>query len=50
MFCRDCRKNVFREFKDLKELECMRRESHCTSWFCVADTSFQYEDSRLLCR
>ncbi|PWA92457.1 hypothetical protein CTI12_AA006740 [Artemisia annua] len=42
-FCRDCRKNVIREFKELKELKRMRREACCTSWFCVADTSFQYE-------
>ncbi|CAH1441777.1 unnamed protein product [Lactuca virosa] len=42
-FCRDCRKNVIREFKELKELKRMRREARCTSWFCVADTSFQYE-------
>ncbi|KAJ9558928.1 hypothetical protein OSB04_013542 [Centaurea solstitialis] len=42
-FCRDCRKNVIREFKELKEHKRMRREARCTSWFCVADTSFQYE-------
>ncbi|KAI3511956.1 hypothetical protein L1887_19117 [Cichorium endivia] len=42
-FCRDCRKNVIREFKELKELKRMRREARCTTWFCVADTSFQYE-------
>lgn len=42
-FCRDCRKNVIREFKELKELKRMRREPRCTSWFCVADTAFQYE-------
>ncbi|XP_071690450.1 uncharacterized protein [Rutidosis leptorrhynchoides] len=42
-FCRDCRKNVIREFKELKELKRMRRETRCTRWFCVADTSFQYE-------
>ncbi|KAK9058683.1 hypothetical protein SSX86_023525 [Deinandra increscens subsp. villosa] len=44
-FCKDCRKNVIREFKELKELKRMRREVHCTSWFCGADTSFQYEVS-----
>ncbi|OIT31259.1 PREDICTED: uncharacterized protein LOC109208924 [Nicotiana attenuata] len=44
-FCRDCRKNVIREFKELKELKRMRREPRCTSWFCVADTAFQYEVS-----
>uniref|UniRef100_A0A1D1YM07 Stress response protein nst1 n=1 Tax=Anthurium amnicola TaxID=1678845 RepID=A0A1D1YM07_9ARAE len=42
---RDCRRNVIREFKELKELKRMRREPCCTSWFCVADTSFQYEVS-----
>ncbi|KAL2535149.1 hypothetical protein Adt_08500 [Abeliophyllum distichum] len=44
-FCRDCRRNVIREFKELKELKRMRREPRCTSWFCVADTTFQYEVS-----
>ncbi|XP_028777582.1 uncharacterized protein LOC114734200 isoform X2 [Neltuma alba] len=44
-FCRDCRRNVIREFKELKELKRMRREPRCTSWFCVADTAFQYEVS-----
>ncbi|KAG4991195.1 hypothetical protein JHK87_024652 [Glycine soja] len=44
-FCRDCRRNVIREFKELKELKRMRREPCCTSWFCVADTAFQYEVS-----
>nr|XP_043609258.1 uncharacterized protein LOC122581157 [Erigeron canadensis] len=42
-FCRDCRKNVIREFKELKELKRMKKETRCTSWFCAADTSFQYE-------
>ncbi|CAN1278074.1 hypothetical protein LINPERPRIM_LOCUS16528 [Linum perenne] len=42
---RDCRRNVIREFKELKELKRMRRETRCTSWFCGADTSFQYEVS-----
>ncbi|KAL6522368.1 hypothetical protein OROMI_031640 [Orobanche minor] len=45
-FCRDCRRNVIREFKELKELKRMRKETHCTTWFCVADTAFQYEVSR----
>ncbi|KAJ8646917.1 hypothetical protein MRB53_008665 [Persea americana] len=45
-FCRDCRRNVIREFKELKELKRMRREPRCTNWFCVADTSFQYEVSK----
>ncbi|XP_059668534.1 uncharacterized protein LOC132313667 [Cornus florida] len=44
-FCRDCRRNVIREFKELKELKRMRKETRCTSWFCVADTAFQYEVS-----
>ncbi|KAA8518317.1 hypothetical protein F0562_015800 [Nyssa sinensis] len=44
-FCRDCRRNVIREFKELKELKRTRREPRCTSWFCVADTAFQYEVS-----
>ncbi|KAG2683285.1 hypothetical protein I3760_10G024900 [Carya illinoinensis] len=44
-FCRDCRRNVIREFKELKELKRLRREPRCTSWFCVADTAFQYEVS-----
>ncbi|KAA8516961.1 hypothetical protein F0562_017221 [Nyssa sinensis] len=44
-FCRDCRRNVIREFKELKELKRMRRQPRCTSWFCVADTAFQYEVS-----
>lgn len=42
-FCRDCRRNVIREFKELKELKRMRRELRCTTWFCLADTAFQYE-------
>ncbi|KAL3841182.1 hypothetical protein ACJIZ3_025773 [Penstemon smallii] len=45
-FCRDCRRNVIREFKELKELKRMRKDPRCTSWFCVADTAFQYEVSR----
>ncbi|GFQ04352.1 hypothetical protein PHJA_002579100 [Phtheirospermum japonicum] len=45
-FCRDCRRNVLRELKELKELKRMRKETRCTSWFCVADTAFQYEVSR----
>ncbi|KAL5134949.1 hypothetical protein HKD37_03G007980 [Glycine soja] len=44
-FCRDCRRNVIREFKELKELRRMCREPRCTSWFCVADSAFQYEVS-----
>ncbi|KAL3632386.1 hypothetical protein CASFOL_025370 [Castilleja foliolosa] len=44
-FCRDCRRNVIREFKELKDLKRMRKETRCTSWFCVADTAFQYEVS-----
>ncbi|GJN08549.1 hypothetical protein PR202_ga26483 [Eleusine coracana subsp. coracana] len=47
-FCRDCRRNVIREFKELKELKRMRWEPRCTSWFCVADTDFQcdvFEDA-----
>ncbi|WJX78721.1 hypothetical protein P8452_61910 [Trifolium repens] len=42
-FCRDCRRNVIREFKELKELKRIRREPRCSSWFCVADSAFQYE-------
>ncbi|KAL4578264.1 hypothetical protein LXL04_014384 [Taraxacum kok-saghyz] len=45
-FCRDCRKNVIREFKELKELKRMKREPRCTTWFCVADTSFQCQVTR----
>ncbi|XP_068659137.1 uncharacterized protein [Aristolochia californica] len=44
-FCRDCRRNVIREFKELKELKRMHQEPRCTNWFCVADTAFQYEVS-----
>ncbi|XP_019440807.1 PREDICTED: uncharacterized protein LOC109345952 isoform X1 [Lupinus angustifolius] len=44
-FCRDCRRNVIREFKELKELKRICREPRCTSWFCAADTAFQYEVS-----
>ncbi|KAG5083500.1 hypothetical protein AAZX31_19G135900 [Glycine max] len=44
-FCRDCRRNVIREYKELKELKRIRREPRCTSWFCVADSAFQYEVS-----
>ncbi|PRQ44434.1 hypothetical protein RchiOBHm_Chr3g0479241 [Rosa chinensis] len=44
-FCRDCRRNVIREFKELKELKRLRKEPRCTNWFCVADTTFQYEVS-----
>ncbi|XP_056844714.1 uncharacterized protein LOC108811502 isoform X2 [Raphanus sativus] len=42
-FCRDCRKNVIREFKALKELKRMQIKPQCTEWFCVADTAFQYQ-------
>ncbi|KAG5395677.1 hypothetical protein IGI04_017491 [Brassica rapa subsp. trilocularis] len=42
-FCRDCRKNVIREFKALKELKRIQRKPQCTEWFCVADTAFQYQ-------
>ncbi|KAI4378498.1 hypothetical protein MLD38_015969 [Melastoma candidum] len=42
-FCKDCRKNVISEFKELKELKQMRKEPRCTSCFCVADTAFHYE-------
>ncbi|XP_048609273.1 uncharacterized protein LOC106450639 isoform X1 [Brassica napus] len=42
-FCRDCRKNVIREFKALKELKRIQRKTQCTEWFCVADTAFQYQ-------
>ncbi|KAH6827424.1 hypothetical protein C2S53_016036 [Perilla frutescens var. hirtella] len=44
-FCRDCRRNVIREFKELKDLKRMRKDPLCTSWFCVADSAFQYEVS-----
>ncbi|XP_052176517.1 uncharacterized protein LOC127790840 isoform X2 [Diospyros lotus] len=44
-FCRDCRRNVIRGFKELKELKRLRKDPQCTSWFCVADTAFQYEVS-----
>ncbi|CAD5171187.1 unnamed protein product [Musa acuminata subsp. malaccensis] len=44
-FCRDCRRNVIREFKELKEFKRMRKEPRCTRWFCVADLAFQYEVS-----
>ncbi|KAL5229746.1 hypothetical protein ABZP36_028522 [Zizania latifolia] len=50
-FCRDCRRNVICEFKELKELKRLRREPRCTSWFCVADTAFQcevFEDAVLI--
>ncbi|KAL1554563.1 hypothetical protein AAHA92_15108 [Salvia divinorum] len=45
-FCRDCRRNVIREYKELKELKRMRKDPRCTSWFCVADSIFQYEVSQ----
>ncbi|PHU29607.1 hypothetical protein BC332_01700 [Capsicum chinense] len=41
-FCRDCRTNVIRIFKELKELKRMRREPHYSSWFCVADAVFYF--------
>ncbi|XP_047940820.1 uncharacterized protein LOC125188119 [Salvia hispanica] len=44
-FCRDCRRNVMREFKELKELKHMRKDPRSTSWFCGADSIFQYEVS-----
>ncbi|XP_024399022.1 uncharacterized protein [Physcomitrium patens] len=44
-FCRDCRRNVLREFKEMKELKRSRREPQCTRWFCAADTVFRYEVS-----
>ncbi|XP_072971501.1 uncharacterized protein [Typha angustifolia] len=44
-FCRDCRKNVIREFKELKDFRRMRREPRCTSSFCVSDATFEYEVS-----
>ena len=42
-FCRDCRRNVLREFKEMKELKRSRKEPQCTRWFCAADTVFRYE-------
>ncbi|KAG0574071.1 hypothetical protein KC19_VG231800 [Ceratodon purpureus] len=44
-FCRDCRRNVLREFKEMKELKRSRKEPQCTRWFCAADTVFRYEVS-----
>lgn len=44
-FCRDCRRNVLREFKEMKELKRTRKEPRCTRWFCTADTAFRYEVS-----
>ncbi|URE07425.1 hypothetical protein MUK42_20178, partial [Musa troglodytarum] len=44
-FCRDCRRNVIREFKELKEFKRMRKEPRCSRWFCVADLAFHYEVS-----
>ncbi|WOK93206.1 hypothetical protein Cni_G01900 [Canna indica] len=44
-FCRDCRRNVIREFKELKELKRVHKEPRCTRSFCVADSAFQYEVS-----
>jgi len=44
-FCRDCRRNVLREFKEMKELKRSRKEPQCTPWFCAADTVFRYEVS-----
>ncbi|PHU12382.1 hypothetical protein BC332_19312 [Capsicum chinense] len=44
-FCRDCRRNIIHNFKELKELKRMRREPHYSSVFCVADATFQYEVS-----
>ncbi|KAM7262442.1 hypothetical protein ACFE04_000125 [Oxalis oulophora] len=44
-FCRDCRRNVIREFKELKELKRCRKEPRCTSWFCVANTDIHFEVS-----
>ncbi|WOK93191.1 hypothetical protein Cni_G01885 [Canna indica] len=35
-FCRDCRRNVILEFKELKELKRVRKEPRCTRLFCVA--------------
>ncbi|KAK6124604.1 hypothetical protein DH2020_041653 [Rehmannia glutinosa] len=40
-FCRDCRRNVIREFKELKELKRMRKETRCTSSFCVSRDTVQ---------
>jgi len=42
-FCRDCRRNVLREFKEMKELKRSRKEPQCTRWFCAADTVLRYE-------
>lgn len=42
-FCRDCRRNVLREFKEMKELKRSRKEPQCTQWFCAADSVFRYE-------
>ncbi|KAJ7546306.1 hypothetical protein O6H91_08G034700 [Diphasiastrum complanatum] len=44
-FCRDCRRNVLREFKEMKELKRIRKEPKCTRWFCAPDTVFRYEVS-----
>lgn len=40
---------MIREFKELKELKRMRKNPRCTSWFCVADSVFQYEVHNLDC-
>ncbi|XP_024377831.1 uncharacterized protein [Physcomitrium patens] len=45
-FCRDCRRNVLREFKEMKELKRSRKEPQCTQWFCAADSVFRYEVSK----
>ncbi|CAO2822118.1 unnamed protein product, partial [Amaranthus hypochondriacus] len=44
-FCRNCRKHVIFEFRELKELKRMQREPRCTSSFCVVDNIFDYEIS-----
>jgi hypothetical protein len=42
-FCRDCRKNVIREFKEIKEpKKRVPRERRCNCWFCV-ENGFQCE-------
>ncbi|KAJ7543153.1 hypothetical protein O6H91_09G027200 [Diphasiastrum complanatum] len=44
-FCRECRRNVLREFREMKELKRNHKEPKCTRWFCAPDTVFRYEVS-----
>mmetsp|Transcript_9815 Transcript_9815/g.35969 ORF Transcript_9815/g.35969 Transcript_9815/m.35969 type:complete len:955 (-) Transcript_9815:138-3002(-) len=49
--CKDCRRNVSRAFKELKDLKRQKCETRCNSAFCCPDVGpgFTYEITRTTC-